>query len=300
MKCKICGAELNPGDTVCHVCGVIVDYHDYVNDGFSSAENRVNNSSKMTNSSFPAPSNDDFTFFSNKTNNSSSNNNEDDKTKYLIAAVIAVILLIGFGIVLVKVLSPEPETVPAEEEVILGGDDSEGGSGGKEVEDPELPETPSEPTEPTEPPVENKNYKSFEGYKFEVLDGYTVVQEQESLIFKSVADNVEFVLSIYHSNPYSTYAKRKDEVKEQWEEREYVITEYGEKTIGNVNWLIFSSTYNAKPFSIVYRTFFNNSTVELLILNNGSLSNELIYNKLEGMLSTAQVDNTATETNTKV
>ena len=80
MKCKICGAELNPGDTVCHVCGVIVDYHDYVNDGFSSAENRVNNSSKMTNSSFPAPSNDDFTFFSNKTNNSSSNNSNNSST----------------------------------------------------------------------------------------------------------------------------------------------------------------------------------------------------------------------------
>lgn len=292
MKCKICGSELKPGDTVCHVCGVIVDYHDYANNPFSSAEDRINNTPKKINNSLPVD--DNFSFFNNKSSGSkNSTSNPDDKNKYLIAAVIALILLVGFGVVLVKVLTPEPKAVEGGDEIILGGDDSN-------KKDPELPETPNEPEDPEKPIEPEKEYKYFEGYKFEVLDGYTVEQQQESLIFNSTTDNIQFVLSIYHSNPFSTYVKRKEEVKAQWEERYYVISDYGERTIGTSNWLILNSTYNEKPFRIVYRDFFNNSTIELLILNNGSLTDDEVYNKLETMLSTVTIDSTTpSETNNK-
>lgn len=298
MKCKICGSELKPGDTVCHVCGVVVDYHDYTNSSFSSAEDRINNNllnntSNNDNSSYPA--NDNFSFFSNKSSNSqSSSSSSNDKNKYLIAVVITLILLFGFGVVLVKVLTPEPKAVEDDgDTIILGGDDS----GTKE---PDLPETPDEPEDPEKPIEPEKEYKYFEGYKFEVLEGYTVEQQQESLIFNSTTDNIQFVLSIYHSNPFSIYLKRKDEVKTQWEERYYVISNYGEKMVGNSNWLVLNSTYNEKPFSIVYREFFNNGTLELLILNSGSLTDDEAYNKIETMLSTVTIDSTTTsETNNK-
>ncbi len=296
MKCKICGSEIRPGDTVCHVCGVIVDYHDYVNDPFSSAEDRINelnnNKNSINNSDnfFPTQNNEQSTFFGDGSNDNKSSGSSE-KVKYAIAAVIALILLIGCSVLLVKVLSPEPKTVNSGNEVILGGDDEE------EVEEPSDPEEPNIPEKPVTP-SQNDTYKKFEGYKFKVLDGYTVSEEEESLIFENRTEKVEFVLSIYHVNPYEKYIERMDEVKQQWEDRGYVISDYGERQIGSVNWLILTSTYNEKPFTIVYRAFFNNSTVEMLILNYGNLTNEEIYSKLEEMLIVSEIDDGVQGTST--
>lgn len=295
MKCKICGSEIRPGDTVCHVCGVIVDYHDYVNDPFSSAEDRINelnnNKNSINNSDnfFPTQNNEQSTFFGDGSNDNKSSGSSE-KVKYAIAAVIALILLIGCSVLLVKVLSPEPKTVNSGNEVILGGDD-------EEVEEPSDPEEPNIPEKPVTP-SQNDTYKKFEGYKFKVLDGYTVSEEEESLIFENRTEKVEFVLSIYHVNPYEKYIERMDEVKQQWEDRGYVISDYGERQIGSVNWLILTSTYNEKPFTIVYRAFFNNSTVEMLILNYGNLTNEEIYSKLEEMLIVSEIDDGVQGTST--
>lgn len=293
MKCKICGSEIRPGDTVCHVCGVIIDYHDYVNDPYDTYGNQDNNNNYdnnynnyNNNNPLPPTDNDNFTFFSNT--NKSSNKKNSEKTKYLIAAIVAVVLLIGCGVLLVKVLSPEPKAVEGDDDIILG----DGGDSGKNTESPELPTTPTEPTEPQD------TYESFEGYKFKVANGYTVHQEQESLIFENKTEQFEFVLSIYHSNPYDIYVQRKDEVKQQWVDRGYVVNEYGEKLVENTSWLVLSSVYNGKPFSIVYRGFFNNSTLELLILNSGSLTNEQVYSKIELMLSSTEIDASPSGTNT--
>ncbi len=287
MKCKICGSEIRPGDTVCHVCGVIIDYHDYVNDPYDTYGNQDNNNNydnynnynNYDNNPLPSTNNDTFTFFNNA-DISDNNKNNNNKTKYLIAAVVAVVLLIGCGVLLVKVLSPEPKAVESDDDIILGD------GGEKESESPDLPTTPDVST------------KSFEGYNFQIDNGYTVHQEQESLIFENKAEQFEFVLSIYHSNPYNIYVQRKDEVKQQWVDRGYVVNEYGEKQVENTNWLVLSSVYNGKPFSIVYREFFNSSTLEILILNSGNLTNEQVYSKIELILKAATIDGSPSGTNT--
>lgn len=290
MKCKICGAELDPGATTCRVCGVVVDYKDYNADPFSSAETRINDMQQPQNTNMlpaqdPVPNNNGGVFFPGTGGSSSSSGNKGtNKIVYIVLIVILVGLLIGGGFFLIKALSPSPKAISGDDKITLGGN--------KGITDKDLEkEKPEKPVEP-EKPADNSVYKDLDGYRFKVLNGYSVEEGVDTLTFINQSEKVQFILAIYPENPYKAYVDGALEVQEQWEARNYLIDGYNERQYGAFNWLIFNSYYNNATLRICYREFFNDNTIEILVLNYGNLSDDQVLNKIESMLVTATIADT--------
>lgn len=312
MKCKICGSELPPGATVCQVCGVAVDNNDYINNSFVTGEMANNNFNSQNNIFFQGGkvetpvnnTNYNSTYFQNmNTNNNLNNqNNEVSQSKKSKVNVIQIIIvfctiaiLVGGGFFLSKMIFTEekPHNDNNNEEIIFDNNKDD-----DETTNPEGNQDEPIPGEPNNQDI----YTSFYGYKFKLPDNYVPTIEEEYMTLLSQTDQTQTVLAIYPTYPYQTYYEEAEEVKRQWEERGYVINNYEEKNYGTSKWLVFDCSYNDARLNIAYRPFFGeNNTIELIIINYGTISNEEIFNKLEKMLEdTIAEDKTAVEVSPSV
>lgn len=136
---------------------------------------------------------------------------------------------------------------------------------------------------------DNDNYEYYmilDGYRFNIPIGYRAEVQEDCLVLINSEQRVQFVLAIYDNTPFDYYLNQVENVASTWQNDGYQIIDNTQKKFGDSTWLIFNGVHNSTILSIAYHKLTDNSTAEMIFVNEGNQNIDDIYNTFEKMLST--------------
>lgn len=139
---------------------------------------------------------------------------------------------------------------------------------------------------------ENNNFQFtmiLDNYRFTIPEGYDAEVEEDCLILINATKKVQAVLAIYLDKTLDYYTSQIENVANTWRNKGYQIIDSVQKQYGESNWLIYSGTYNSRLLNISYHRLGEASATEMIIVNDGDVSYDDLYNEFERMITTAVV-----------
>ena len=139
---------------------------------------------------------------------------------------------------------------------------------------------------------ENNNFQFtmiLDNYRFTIPEGYDAEVEEDCLILINATKKVQAVLAIYLDKTLDYYTSQIENVANTWRNKGYQIIDSVQKQYGESNWLIYSGTYNSRLLNISYHSLGEASATEMIIVNDGDVSYDDLYNEFETMITTAVV-----------
>lgn len=139
---------------------------------------------------------------------------------------------------------------------------------------------------------ENNNFQFtmiLDNYRFTIPEGYDAEVEEDCLILINATKKVQAVLAIYLDKTLDYYTSQIENVANTWRNKGYQIIDSVQKQYGESNWLIYSGTYNSRLLNISYHRLGEASATEMIIVNDGDVSYDDLYNEFETMITTAVV-----------
>lgn len=136
---------------------------------------------------------------------------------------------------------------------------------------------------------DNDNYEYYmilDGYRFNIPIGYRAEVQEDCLVLINSEQRVQFVLAIYDNTPFDYYLNQVENVASTWQNDGYQIIDNTQKKFGDSTWLIFNGVHNSTILSIAYHKLTDNSTAEMIFVNEGNQNIDDIYNTFEKMLTT--------------